>query len=45
MRLEARVDERNQQIAELKRARDDEPKPPHVAARTASISYTQSKPL
>jgi chromosome segregation ATPase len=47
MRLEARVDERNQQIAELKRARDDVPTPsPYVTARNPSPGYNpQSKPL
>ena len=47
-RLEARVDERNQQIAELKRARE-EPAPhpsPYAAARNTTIQFTgQSKPL
>lgn len=47
-RLEARVDERNQQIAELKRARDEAPPQPspYAAARSTTIQYTgQSKPL
>ncbi len=44
-RLEARIDERNQQIAELKRARDEAP-PPYAAARNSTVQYTgQSKPL
>ncbi len=47
-RLEARIDERNQQIAELKRARDEAPPQPspYAAARNITIQYTgQSKPL
>ena len=47
IRVEARADERNRQIAELKRARDDVPTPsPYAAARNTPVSYTpQSKPL
>ena len=47
-RLEARVDERNQQIAELKRTREEPaPQPsPYAAARNTTVQYTgQSKPL
>jgi chromosome segregation ATPase len=49
-RLEARIDERNQQIAELKRTREEPaPQPsPYAAARatTTTIQYTgQSKPM
>lgn len=47
-RLEARIDERNQQIAELKRARDEAPPQPspYAAARNINVQYTgQSKPL
>ncbi len=47
-RLEARVDERNQQITELKRARDDAPPQPspYAAARNTNVAYTgQSKPI
>ncbi len=47
-RLEARIDERNQQIAELKRARDEAPShpSPYAAARNITVQYTgQTKPL
>ena len=47
-RLEARIDERNQQIAELKRTREEPaPQPsPYAAARNTTVQYTgQSKPL
>ncbi len=48
-RLEARIDERNQQIAELKRTREEPaPQPsPYAAARaTTTIQYTgQTKPM
>ncbi len=44
-RLEARVDERNQQIVDLKRERDELPSPsPYLAARNTGYD-PQSKPL
>jgi hypothetical protein len=46
VRLEARIDERNQQITDLKRARDEAPAPsPYAAARGAHAYNPQSKPL
>jgi hypothetical protein len=48
MRLEARVDERNREIADLKRARDEAPPAPspYMAARNNPISYNpQTKPI
>ncbi len=47
LRVEARVDERNQQIAELKRERDElPPTSPYVAARNMPAGYNpQPKPL
>jgi chromosome segregation ATPase len=46
VRLEARIDERNQQITDLKRARDEAPAPsPYAAARATHAYNPQSKPL
>ena len=46
VRLEARIDERNQQITDLKRARDESPAPsPYAAARATHAYNPQSKPL
>ena len=48
MRLEARVDERNREITDLKRARDEAPPQPspYVAARNITVQYNpQSKPI
>ena len=47
MRLEARVDERNREITDLKRARDEAPPTPspYVAARNNPSYNPQSKPI
>ena len=43
MRLEARIDERNREIADLKRARDEAPPAPspYMAARTPTTDFVQ----
>ena len=47
VRLEARIDERNQQITELKRTREEPaPQPsPYAAARTTTQYTGQTKPM